>query len=327
MKTMHRITKLLACLAISNAVNSAAAEANFPTKPVKLVVSYGAGGSLDVMARLLGTELAKVLGQPVVVENVAGASGTIGVKKVLGSAPDGYTLLLGITSEVALAPSTLPTAKYTSTDLQAVASVGTSGLVLVGNPKLKATNLAELIALSRSQPSGLHYGTSGAGSLQHLAIETLKQQADAHFVFVPYKSAAQVTTDVIGGTIDLAIVGLPAVQPFIANGKLKGFSVMSRQRDIGNQNIPSASELPALKDFNFTLWTGLFAPKGTPPEIVEKLHASTLQALEQPTLRQAYGEMGVAISPAMSSAEFSAYVSAEENNLKSAFDKSGIKIE
>ena len=196
--------------------------ANYPNRPVRLIVSYGAGGSLDAMTRLLGQELGKILGQSFVVENIAGAGGTIGVKRVIGAAPDGYTLLMGITSDVALAPLTNAVAKYQSTDLVPVANIGTSGIVLIARPDLPANNLAELLQLAKSKPGQIRYGTSGTGSLPHVAMENINARAGTDIPLVPYKSASNITTDILGGHIDLAIVGLPALLPMIEQKKVIG---------------------------------------------------------------------------------------------------------
>ncbi|MDF3831732.1 tripartite tricarboxylate transporter substrate binding protein [Cupriavidus basilensis] len=307
------------------AIQNAFAEDAFPSRTIKLVVSYGAGGSLDAMARVLATELGKLVEQPVVVENIAGAGGTLGVRRVVDAAPDGYTLLMGVTSDVALAPSSNPTVKYRAGDLQAVAKVGTSGIVMIGRPGLTANTLAELIGLARSQPGTLRYGTSGAGSLQHLAMETLKLKTGVNIPFIPYKSATQVVADVIGGHLDLGVVGLPAVLPHISGGKVKAFAILSRQRDAGNRNIPAAAEMPALQALDFNLWTGIFAPRGTPTLIVDKLNASIAAALSRPELVEKYSQMGVEIAAPATSQQFSQYVAAEERKLRVAYERSGIK--
>ncbi|WPH17248.1 Bug family tripartite tricarboxylate transporter substrate binding protein [Variovorax paradoxus] len=298
--------------------------ASYPNRPVRLIVSYGAGGSLDAMTRLLGQELGKVLGQSFVIENIAGAGGTIGVKRVIGAAPDGYTLLMGITSDVALAPLTNATARYQIADLTPVTNIGTSGIVLIGRPDLPANNLAELIQLARARPGQISYGTSGSGSLPHVAMENIKARAGLDIPLVPYKSASNITTDVLGGHIDLAIVGLPALLPMIEQKKVKALAVLSKKRDLGNKAIPSAGETPGLQDIDFAFWTGMFAPKGTPPAIVAKMHEAVAAVLKQPAVVEQFAKMGVEIAPPHSVKDFEAYVQNSQRQLREAVKRGRI---
>lgn len=300
---------------------------DYPSRPVKLVVSYGAGGSLDLIARLLATELSRQLGQSFLVENVPGAGGTLGFRRVLAAPPDGYTLLVGVTSEVVMAPIANRQVGYKASDLDAVAKLGTSGLVLVGRPTLPANNLQELLQLAKAQPGTLRYGTSGAGSLQHLAMEVAKRASGVDIPLVPYKSASQIVTDLAGGHVDLAVVGLPSVLPFIRDGRIKAFGVMSRMRDPGDKSIPSFAETVGRNDIDFKLWTGIFAPKGTPKPIVQKLHAAISAALRQPELMRRYAEIGVALSEPLSTSQFSEYVLSQEREMRLAFENSGIKMD
>ncbi|WP_447917978.1 Bug family tripartite tricarboxylate transporter substrate binding protein [Achromobacter aegrifaciens] len=309
-------TAALAATGGVSAAQAAESAAGYPARPIRLVVSYGAGGSLDAMTRSLGQELGKELGQSAVVENFAGAGGTIGVKRVIAAAPDGYTLLMGITSDVALAPLTNETANYRSSDLLPIANIGTSGIVLIGRPDLQADNLAELLQLAKAQPGRLTYATSGSGSMQHVAMEDLKSRAGIDVQLIPYKSASNIVTDVLGGHVDLAVIGLPAVLPLIAQKKVKAYAVMSGKRDLGDKSIPAAGETPGLEGMDFALWTGMFAPKGTPAEIVEKMHVAVAKALTQPRVVEQFSKMGVEIAAPHSVAEFDAYVQNSQRQLQ-----------
>lgn len=299
----------------------------FPTRPVKLVVSYGAGGSLDAIARLLAGELSRQFGQPVVVENVPGAGGTLGFRRVASSAPDGHTLLVASTSEVALAPTANPQARYRATDLEAIAEIGTSGIVLIGRPDLPAGSLRELLAMARARPGALRYATSGGATLQHLAMESAKRAAGVDIPFVPYKSAAQIVTDLAGGHIDLAIIGLPAVLPLIREGKVKAYGVTSRKRDAGDRSIPAFAETPGLEGIDFHLWSGVFAPKGTPADVVQKIHAAIAAVLRQADVAHRFAQMGVELAEPASAAQFARAVASQERALREAFHRSGIQIE
>jgi tripartite-type tricarboxylate transporter receptor subunit TctC len=300
---------------------------DYPARPVRLIVGYGAGGSLDAMARVIAQELQKGLKQSFIVENVAGAGGAIGVKRVVDATPDGHTLLMGITSDVALAPYTNKQVKYKPSDLAPVIKIGTSGIAIIGSPGLQANNFADLIKLARAKPGSMSYGTSGTGSLQHLAMESVKLQARVDIPFVSYKSASQITGDLAGNHIELAVVGLPAVLPMIETNKIKGLAVLSKERDIGNKNIPSVSELAGMEAIDFNLWTGMFAPKGTPPAIVAKLHAAVESVLKQPAVIEQYKKMGVKIAEAHSSADFARFVNQEEKKLQNALKESRIELE
>lgn len=167
----------------------------------------------------------------------------------------------------------------------------------------------------------------GAGSLQHLAMETAKRAADVDIPFVPYKSASQIATDLVGSHIDLAVVGLPAVLPLIRDGKIKAYGVLSRKRDIGNKAIPALAETPGLQSIHFNLWTGVFAPKGTPADTVRILHDAIVTALKQPDIVRRYAELGVELGAPVPPAEFARYVAAQERELRAASEKSGTRVE
>lgn len=314
----------MAAFAILSIQGLHASEA-YPSRPIRLVVPYGAGGSLDMMARVLAAELGQSLHQQVIVENVPGAGGTLGARKVIDAPADGYTLLMGVTSEIALAPSSTASARYKADDLRAIAKIGTSGLVLIARPTLGADTLRQLIDVAHAHPGTLQYGTSGAGSLQHLAMETLKLRARADIPFVPYKSATQVVADIIGGHLDLGVVGLPAALPHIADGKVKALAVLSRSRDAGNKAIPAASELAALRDLDFNLWTGIFAPRNTPTPIIRKLNDSIARALRQPAVAEKYAKAGVEIAPPAAPEQFAKYVTEQERRLADAYRASGMQ--
>lgn len=318
-------TAILAGVLTVPSVHAKDDPSGYPIRPVRLIVSYGAGGSLDAMTRILGTELSKSLGQAFVVENVAGAGGAIGVKRVINSPADGYTLLMGITSDVVLAPITNPTtARYQPSDLLAITQLGTTGVVLLARPDLEAGSLQELIQLAQRNPGKLSYGVPGAGSLPHVAMESLIKSAKLDIPAVPYKSASNITADVMGGQIDLAVVGLPAVLPLIETRKVKPIAVFSRHRDIGNKAIPAASETKGLEDIDFAIWTGMFAPKGTPATVAAKMQAAVARALKQPDLREQFEKLGVTIAPDLKPVEFSSFVAESDRQVRAAAKKSGL---
>lgn len=308
------------------AVASLHAQTNFPVKPIKLIIPYAPGGSLDPIGRVLSEELGKQLGQPIVVENVAGANGTIGAIKVQTSPADGYTLLLGITSNVTLAAAS-PRAKYKSSDFDALNMVGTSGLVLVARPDLAISSASDLVALAKSKPGKLSYGVPGAGSLYHLAMEDFKQRTGTDITLIPYKGAGQAAIDIIGGQLDVALLGMPAMLGHIQAGKMKGLAVMSKSRDIGNRNIPSVSETAGLSNFDYSIWTGVFAPKGTPDAIKQKIHEAISKVLAMPSVNAQYAKMGVEVSKPMTMEGFSRFIADDAAKMSKTVKETKLELE
>lgn len=306
---------------------SAHAQDKYPVRPIKLVIPYAPGGSLDPIGRVLADEMAKQLGQPVVVDNVPGANGMLGASKVLSSPADGYTLLLGITSNVTLAPLVTPNAKYKSADFDALNMVGTSGLVLVTRPGLPVKSLGDLVTLAKNQPGSLSYGVPGAGSLYHLVMEVLNLKTGANIALIPYKGAGQASVDVIGGQLDMALLGLPAMLGFIESHKMNALAVMSKHRDIGNKSIPAASETPGLVDMDYSIWTGVFAPKGTPAPIKAKLHSTISQVLAMPAVATQYAKMGVEVAKPQSMEEFGKFIENDTAKLQREVKATNLKLD
>ena len=230
-----------AALALGASFGAAQAQ-GYPAKPISLIVPFAAGGGVDATARLLTAKLGELLKQPVVIENVAGAAGTIGTQKVARAPADGYTLLFAVASPLNVAPLVAPSAvRYdTFKDFVPVATVGTSPFVLIGKTALPARTAAELIQLAKAQPGKLNFGTDGVGTSLHITAEMIKQRAGIDIVHVPYKSGPQVLTDVAGGQVDLAVLPLSLAQPFIKDGKVKAFGVTSLARCAQRAGDPGA---------------------------------------------------------------------------------------
>ena len=290
------------------AAHTAFAQAPYPNRPIKLIVPYAPGGSVDAFARVVGPALEARLKQPLVIENVAGAGGAIGVNRAVKAAPDGYTLLMGIVSDVVLAPLTESAVTYTYEDLEPIGPLGTSGLGLVAKPSLGINSLSSLIAHAKANPGKLSYGATGAGSLPALAMEALKARTGASMTFVPYASASKIALDVMGGHLDIGVSGLPALIEHVKSGKVTGVGVMSKERDIGAPDMPSAGDTKELHGMDFYFWTGLFAPKGTPPDVVLRVNAAFADALKDEKIRARFKDYGVKISEPMTSAQFGNYV-------------------
>jgi tripartite-type tricarboxylate transporter receptor subunit TctC len=307
-----RIALNLAAVAalLVSAAAQAQAQAAWPAaRSITLIVPFSAGGSVDVTARLVAQKLAERLKQSVVVENVGGAGGTIGVARAVSAAPDGYTLVMGADSPVAIARLVNPAAvRYdTLKDLAPVGLVNTAPMVLVARPGLPAGTLAEVIKLAREQPGKLSYATSGVGTVLHLAMELIKDQAKIFVTHVPYRGGAQIVTDVIGNQVDLAILVSVTATPYIQSRNIKGIAVTGDKRLPTLPSVPTVAETPGFKGFDMVAWTGLFAPAHTPPAVVERLNRELGEILKSDDVRAKMQEQG-AIGGSGSPAEFARFV-------------------
>lgn len=297
---------------------------NYPSQPIKLIVAYAPGGSVDTFARIVAPKLGEELGQTIVIENVAGAGGTIGVTRAVRAKPDGYTILMGIVSDVVIAPLVQSSAKYTYQDLKAIAPLGISGVGVVANPATGIKSFGDLIKRAKAEPGRLTYGATGVGSLPAIAMESLKKKTGTDITFVPYGSASKIATDVIGGTVDIAISGLPALLELIKSGRVTPVGVMSRERDIGNLDMPSAGETPELKGMDYFFWTGIFAPADTPEPIVNKVNEAFSRVMAQPDVQSRFKDLGVKVSAPEAPAVFSKFVADSNAQWASAIDEANI---
>lgn len=267
----------------------------YPSKPVRMVVAYPAGGSVDIVARLVAEKLRESLGQPFLIENRPGASGNVGTDFVAKAPPDGYTLLMG--SSAALASNVHVYAKLPFDpllDFAPVIMIANQPNVLVVHPSVPARNVDELIALAKSRPGKLNYASSGAGTSNHMAAEMFIMKTGVDIMQVPYKGGAPAVNDLIGGQVDLMFETAPTVIQLIKTGKLRGLAVTSTQRSAMLPEVPTMDEA-GLKGFDFRGWIGLVAPAGTPPEVVQKLHAEVQKAING-DLRKRLSEVGLDVA-------------------------------
>ena len=279
------------CLAVTGL--AAGAQDKFPSKPVKIVVGFPPGGGTDILARIVAQKLGETWGQSVVVENRPGASATIAASAVAQAAPDGYTLSMGQLTPNAIAPALFAKLPYDATrDFVPIILVGTSPNVLVVNPSVPAKDVAELAALARSKPGRLTYASSGAGSLQHIAAEMFKSVAGVDIVHVPFKGSGQAVIDLISGQVDMNFDSIPAVIQHVKSGKLRAIAVTAAKRASAFPGIPAIAE-SGYPDYDLTTWWGLFAPAGTPPEIVAKIHRDTLSALQNAEVKERFAALSV----------------------------------
>lgn len=291
---MHRRT-LLASLALATACASAAAQ-GYPDRPVKLVVPYAPGGSADIVARLIADEWGKTLGKSMFIENKAGAGGNVGVDAVAKSPADGYTVGLQTVS-LAINPSLTARMPYdTLKDLAPIGMVASSQHVLVVNQAVPAKNLKELLALARSRPGRLSYGSAGNGSTFHMAAELFKPTAGLAVVHIPYRGGGPALTDTIAGMVEMSFPVLSAAQGHVQAGKLRALGVTGKKRSLLMPDVPTIAEA-GLPGYAFETWFMVFAPAGTPAPVLEKLNAALTTTLQSAAVKERMVKEGFEPTP------------------------------
>ena len=260
------------------------AEEAFPSRPIRFVVPYAAGGTTDLVARTVGARMAQTLGQPVIIDNRAGVGGNIGMDAVAKSAPDGYTVGMGAISTNALNPHIYKKMAFDPRkDFTAVALLGNSTIVLEVGSALPVKNVAELLAHARKNP-GLAYATAGTGTSMHLAGVLFAQLSKTEWVHVPYKGSAPLVTDLMGGQVPVAFDNLPASLPHIQSGKLRALAVAGAQRSPALPDVPTLAEA-GLNDYEVEPWFGVYGPAGLPAPVVHRLEQALAQALADPAVK------------------------------------------
>ena len=254
----------------------------YPNKPIRLIVPFAPGGVTDVSGRIVAIALAKRLNQQVIVENKPGASGNIGAHLVSKAAPDGYTLLLALDGTLVINPHVYERTGFDAlNDFAPIAKVGDSIIIIVAHPSVGVKTLAEVVALSKTNGKGLEFGTSGSGSITHVAGELLKQRSGANLVHVPYKGAAPAVQDMIGGRIDVMFDNLSAARTYIDSGRLKALAVSSSRRAEALPTVPTVDETGLVK-FSGESWFGVFAPSQTPGTAIERLRSGLASLSRNP---------------------------------------------
>ena len=282
--------------------------ASYPSRALRLIVTYPPGGGNDVIARLIAQKFAQSTGKPVIVENISGAGGTIGTAAAAKATPDGYTMVL-VSTPFAMAPALYPALPYdTLKDLLPVTLIGTSPNLLVVHPSVPAKNVAELIAYARAHPTELSAATLGGATTQHLAAALLNQMAKTDILLVPYKGSAPGMTDLLGGQVKLMFNAMPSTMPYVKDGKLRALAVTSAQRSAQAPELPTVAE--TLPGYEIVTWWGVLAPAGTPRAIIDKQSREIVKALQQPDVKAKLSDMGVAVSAAGPEA-FSLLIQAE----------------
>jgi tripartite-type tricarboxylate transporter receptor subunit TctC len=279
---------------------------DYPTRPITIIVPFGAGGPADVTARLIGNVLQENFGQPFVVENRSGAGGVIGTLAVAKAPPDGYTLLMMSNTQTAN-ESLVPTRKYElMRDLVPIAPINYSDLVIVVHPSVPAKTLQEFIALAKSQPGKLNYASSGQGTPYHMAGELFKTMAGIDVVHVPYRNSGEARSSVIGGQVQMMIDAVPAMTPNISENQVRALATTGKTRSTVLPDVPTASEA-GVPGYEATIWLGLMAPAGTPKPIIDKLNAAVNAAIKRPEIVKLWTEQG-AVPLSMTPEEFDKYL-------------------
>ena len=315
---------ILACAAV--VVSSVAEAQTYPLKSVRIIVPFPAGGATDIMARLVAQRLSEMWGQQVIVDNRGGAAGTIGSDLAAKSAPDGYTILVGTSSTHAIAQSLYAKLPYDSMkDFAPVIGLATSTIVLSTHPSVPAKSVRELIALAKAQPNALSFASSGSGGVSHLVAEMFKSQAGIQMLHVLYKGDTQALADLVGGQVSLEFGTALSFIPHIQAGKLKALAVTSLARSPVMSDVPTVAE-SGLKGFEALQWYGLFAPAGTPREIVARINADTVKTLRTNDMKERLAKLAsdvVANTPD----EFAAFQKSEINKWAQVVKQSGAHID
>lgn len=309
------------------ALTAGAAQAAYPDRPIRLIVGFPAGQATDMVARIAAKKLQDALGQPVVVENKAGAAGIIGSELVAKAAPDGYTLVVGSSGTMAINPSLYAKLPYHPLrDFQPVTLLSVVPLFLAVHPAFPAQTAADLVREAKARPGKINYGSAGSGVTSHLTMELFKHAQGIDLTHVPYKGSPAAVTDLIAGQVDVMVDTGPALLPHMRSGKVRVLAVASKSRNPAAPNVPTISEA-GLGKFEAPAWVGLAAPKGTPREIIDTLNKA-LQAgwRDAPDVREQLSALG-AEPAAMTPDEFSRYIQSEIEKWALAVKLSGAKVD
>lgn len=327
MTRRHILLAASALIALPALLSAPAAQPQgYPNKPIRIMVPFPPGGSTDVMARNLAAELSKSLGQPVIVENKAGANGNIGSAEIAKAPPDGYSLLLSGVGTNAINHSLYPTMPYESLrDFEHITLLAEGPNVLIVNPNFAAKSVPELIAMAKAQPGKLNYGSNGNGSSGRLAMEMLRQATGIDMVHVPYKGGGPAMQALLAGEVPMLFTNQDAALPQVKAGKARAIGVASLKRNPAYPDVPTIAE-QGITGFSAVSWFGLSAPAKTPPEITRKLHAETVKVLNQPEFRAKLESNGFVVVGG-SPEEFRAFIKAENEKWGKAVKASGATVD
>ena len=298
MHTLHlsRRAALACSLAVLASAPAVAQEPSYPSKPITIVVGYPPGGSTDLTGRVVATELGNRLGVPVVIENIGGAGGAIGAQKVASAAPDGYTLLVGASNEIAINKLVTKKVKYDIKDFTAIGLIASQPLVLVASTGSGVKNLAEFTQKVSKNPGKFSYGSSGVGTSLHLAGEMIKEQGKLFMTHIPYRGVAPLTNDLMGNNLEYGVFVLSSGLPHIKSGKVIALGTTESTRSAATPDIPAISESAQYKNVDIGVWFALMAPAHLPKPVFDKLKKALNEALQAPELRKKLESSGSTVS-------------------------------
>ena len=298
----------------------------YPNKPIRLLVGFAPGGNTDTVARVVGQKLGERLGQQVIIENKAGAGGTIATGEVARAPADGYTLTMGTTTTHAIAVAAYSNLTYDpSADFEPIALVANAPYMLTVHPSLPARDLKEFVALVKASPGKFNYGSAGQATTTHLVMATFATRAGLEMVHVPFKGNAPATTAVLGNQVEILFGGLPPLLPHVAAGKLRALAISSGKRSPSAPDVPTVAE-SGYPGFDISLWLGFFAPKGTPAEVVKRLETELLAIAQSAEMKELLLKQGLEPNAA-SGADLARLVKAEIETYKTVFKAANIKME
>jgi len=305
---------------------SASAQAAYPSRPIRLIVPFPAGGGTDLIAREVANKVATSNGWSIVIDNKPGSGGNLGVDAAAKAVPDGYTLVLGQTSNLAINPTLYTKLPYNvEKDLTPVGLVASAPLVLVVSSDSPYKTLADVVAAAKATPEALNYASSGSGTVAHLATELFQKTANVRFTHVPYKGAAQGSTDLIGGQIQMYMSSIPTLIGHIKSGKMRPIVVTSQKRTADLPNAPTVDE-SGFKGFEAATWFGVVGPAGLPKDVVAKLNAAFNKAIEDPEVKRKLAAQGADVRGSTPEA-FSAYIRSETVRWGKVVKESGAKVD
>jgi tripartite-type tricarboxylate transporter receptor subunit TctC len=323
-ETMRKLLTALGLAWIGLTGAGHAQEPAWPQKQVTIVVPFGAGGTTDVFARIVAEHLQAKYGQPFIIENRPGAGGNVGTAAVAKAAPDGHTLLVGTVSTHAINPFLYKNLSYdTERDFQPVSGIATLPNLLVVNPKLPAKTIDELVQYAKANEGKLNYGSSGAGTSQHLAAELFQMMTGTKMTHVPFRSSSDIMNGLMGGHVDLAFDNMTIAWPQAQAGTVRAIAVTSPERSPSAPDVPAVAE--TLKGFDATSWNGLWAPAGTPRPIIDRLAADVKAIMERPDVRKKATELGSTPAPS-SPDQFTAFIKGERDKWQNVVKTVGVQI-
>jgi len=320
------LASALAAIGTSLASTQAVAQAAWPSRPIRLVVPFPAGGGTDLIAREVANKVATTQGWSIIIDNKPGSGGNLGVDAAAKAPADGYTLVLGQTSNLAINPTLYPKLPYKpEKDLAPVGLVAQAPLVLVVAADSPYKTLAEVIAAAKAKPQALNYASSGNGTVAHLAAELLQKQAGVKFTHVPYKGAAQGSTDLIGGQIQMYMSSVPTLIGYIKNGKMRAIAVTSQQRTADLPNVPTVAE-SGYKGFEAVTWFGVAGPDGLPKEVVARLNTAFNQAIGDAEVKKKLAAQGAEVRSSTPE-QFGALIGSEIVRWGKVVQESGARVD